>query len=63
MIKHWINGKEVSSEETFTNYNPATNQAIGEVASGGQREIDLAVAAAKKHSHSGQKHQQKNVRV
>ncbi len=47
MIKHWINGKEVSSEETFTNYNPATNQAIGEVASGGQREIDLAVAAAK----------------
>ncbi|WP_111848931.1 5-carboxymethyl-2-hydroxymuconate semialdehyde dehydrogenase [Acinetobacter baumannii] len=48
MIKHWIDGKEVASDETFTNYNPATNQAIGEVASGGQREIDLAVAAAKK---------------
>ena len=48
MIKHWINGKEVESKETFTNYNPATNQAIGEVASGGQEEINLAVAAAKK---------------
>lgn len=48
MIKHWIDGKEVASEETFTNYNPATTEAIGEVASGGQKEIDLAVAAAKK---------------
>lgn len=48
MIKHWIDGREVTSDETFTNFNPATNQAIGEVASGGQREIDLAVAAAKK---------------
>lgn len=61
MIKHWIDGKEVASDETFTNYNPATNQAIGEVASGGQREIDLAVAAAKKAFQSGPKHQQKNV--
>lgn len=48
MIKHWINGREVESKETFTNYNPATNEAIGEVASGGQEEINLAVAAAKK---------------
>lgn len=48
MIKHWIDGKEVASNETFTNYNPATSQAIGEVASGGQKEIDMAVAAAKK---------------
>lgn len=48
MIKHWIDGKEVASDESFTNYNPATNQAIGEVASGGQKEIELAVAAAKK---------------
>ena len=32
MIKHWIDGKEVESKETFTNYNPATNEAIGEVA-------------------------------
>lgn len=48
MIKHWIDGKEVASDETFTNFNPATTQEIGEVASGGQKEIDMAVAAAKK---------------
>ncbi|MFQ6572304.1 5-carboxymethyl-2-hydroxymuconate semialdehyde dehydrogenase [Pseudomonas sp. UM16] len=47
MIKHWINGKEVESKDAFTNYNPATGQAIGEVASGGAEEINLAVAAAK----------------
>ncbi|MGH8485878.1 MAG: aldehyde dehydrogenase family protein, partial [Pseudomonas sp.] len=47
MIKHWINGKEVESQETFTNYNPATGEAIGEVASGGADEINLAVAAAR----------------
>lgn len=48
MIKHWIDGKEVASEETFNNINPATMEKIGEVASGGQKEIDMAVAAAKK---------------
>ncbi|WP_017936890.1 5-carboxymethyl-2-hydroxymuconate semialdehyde dehydrogenase [Zestomonas thermotolerans] len=47
MIKHWINGQEVESQETFTNYNPATGEAIGEVASGGEKEIAMAVAAAK----------------
>ena len=47
MIKHWIDGREVESAESFTNYNPATGEALGEVASGGQREIDQAVAAAK----------------
>ena len=47
MIKHWINGLEVESRDTFTNYNPATGEAIGEVASGGADEINAAVAAAK----------------
>ena len=47
MIKHWINGREVESREVFTNYNPATGEAIGEVASGGAEEIAQAVAAAK----------------
>ncbi|MFC3533308.1 5-carboxymethyl-2-hydroxymuconate semialdehyde dehydrogenase [Vogesella facilis] len=47
MIKHWINGREVESRDTFTNYNPATGEAIGEVASGGADEINAAVAAAK----------------
>lgn len=47
MIKHWINGREVDSPDTFTNYNPATGEALGEVASGGADEVNLAVAAAK----------------
>jgi 5-carboxymethyl-2-hydroxymuconic-semialdehyde dehydrogenase len=46
MIKHWINGREVESKAVFTNYNPATGDAIGEVASGGAEEI-AGVAAAK----------------
>jgi 5-carboxymethyl-2-hydroxymuconic-semialdehyde dehydrogenase len=47
MIKHWINGREVESQDTFVNYNPATGEAIGEVASGTDKEVALAVAAAK----------------
>jgi 4-hydroxyphenylacetate degradation bifunctional isomerase/decarboxylase decarboxylase subunit len=39
MIKHWINGREVESKAVFINYNPATGEAIGEVASGGAEEI------------------------
>lgn len=27
MIKHWINGREVESKDTFINYNPATGEA------------------------------------
>ncbi len=45
MIKHWINGREVESKDVFENYNPATGELIGEVASGGAAEIDAAVAA------------------
>ncbi|MGR2663849.1 5-carboxymethyl-2-hydroxymuconate semialdehyde dehydrogenase [Chromobacterium haemolyticum] len=47
MIKHWINGREVASQDSFVNYNPATGEALGEVAAGGAEEINLAVAAAK----------------
>jgi len=47
MIKHWINGQQVESKEVFTTFNPATAQAITEVASGGAEEINQAVAAAK----------------
>lgn len=47
MIKHWINGHEVESKAVFINYNPATGEAIGEVASGGASEVAQAVAAAK----------------
>ena len=45
-INHWINGKNVASKEYFTTTNPANGEVL-EVASGGQLEIDQAVAAAK----------------
>jgi 5-carboxymethyl-2-hydroxymuconic-semialdehyde dehydrogenase len=47
MIKHWINGQQVESKDTFQTVNPATGEAIAEVASGGEEEINAAVAAAK----------------
>ncbi len=47
MIKHWIDGKQVDSKDRFTTWNPATGEAIAEVAAGGEAEIDAAVAAAK----------------
>lgn len=47
MIKHLINGKHVESKEVFETINPATGKVIAEVASGGQQEVDAAVAAAK----------------
>ncbi|MGO2569516.1 MAG: aldehyde dehydrogenase family protein, partial [Serratia proteamaculans] len=46
-INHWINGKNVASKEYFTTSNPANGEVLAEVASGGQLEIDQAVAAAK----------------
>lgn len=47
MIKHLINGEHVESKETFETLNPATNEVIENVASGGDDEVNAAVAAAK----------------
>ncbi|OTA20331.1 aldehyde dehydrogenase [Xenorhabdus beddingii] len=46
-VNHWINGKNVGSKTYFETTNPATGEVLAEVASGGQAEIDQAVAAAK----------------
>ncbi|MCU9954527.1 5-carboxymethyl-2-hydroxymuconate semialdehyde dehydrogenase [Burkholderia sp. BKH01] len=46
-IKHWIDGREVESRETFTTLNPATGDVIADVASAGEAEVDAAVGAAK----------------
>ncbi|CAJ0894200.1 NAD/NADP-dependent betaine aldehyde dehydrogenase [Ralstonia sp. LMG 32965] len=46
-VKHWIDGRQVDSVERFVTTNPATGEAIAEVASGGEAEINAAVAAAK----------------
>ncbi|MBL8487484.1 MAG: 5-carboxymethyl-2-hydroxymuconate semialdehyde dehydrogenase [Rhodocyclaceae bacterium] len=47
MIKHLIGGRQVESRETFETLNPATNEPIAEVASGGEAEVAAAVQAAK----------------
>ena len=43
---HWIGGRRVSSAETFTDISPIDERPLGEIARGGEREADLAVAAA-----------------
>jgi 5-carboxymethyl-2-hydroxymuconic-semialdehyde dehydrogenase len=46
-IEHLINGKPVASRSYFETVNPATQEVLAEVASGGVAEVAAAVAAAK----------------
>ncbi|HOZ66947.1 MAG TPA: 5-carboxymethyl-2-hydroxymuconate semialdehyde dehydrogenase [Burkholderiaceae bacterium] len=46
-IDHLINGKSVSSQQYFETRNPATQEVLAEVASGGVNEVNAAVQAAK----------------
>lgn len=46
-IQHLIGGKPVDSRDTFETVNPATQEVLAEVASGGADEVNAAVAAAK----------------
>jgi 5-carboxymethyl-2-hydroxymuconic-semialdehyde dehydrogenase len=46
-IQHLIDGKPVESRDYFETTNPATQEVLAEVASGGAAEISAAVAAAK----------------
>ncbi len=46
-IDHLINGKPVASTDYFETINPATQEVLAEVASGGEAEVNAAVAAAK----------------
>ena len=43
---HFIGGERVSSASTFTDLSPIDEQPLGEIARGGEREANLAVAAA-----------------
>ncbi|MFA5664503.1 5-carboxymethyl-2-hydroxymuconate semialdehyde dehydrogenase [Castellaniella sp.] len=47
MIPHLINGKAVESAAVIENRSPATGEVIGEIARGGEQEIQAAVAAAR----------------
>ncbi len=46
-IDHLINGKAASSRDYFETINPATQEVLAEVASGGEVEVTAAVSAAK----------------
>jgi 5-carboxymethyl-2-hydroxymuconic-semialdehyde dehydrogenase len=46
-IDHLINGQSVAGTDYFETVNPATQQVLAEVASGGLLQVNLAVAAAK----------------
>ncbi|HRP28307.1 MAG TPA: 5-carboxymethyl-2-hydroxymuconate semialdehyde dehydrogenase, partial [Burkholderiaceae bacterium] len=46
-IEHLIAGKPVKSGGYFETVNPATQDVLAEVASGGEAEVAAAVAAAK----------------
>lgn len=51
----FINGEavEAASGETFTTYNPATGEAIAEIAKAGKEDVDKAVAAAREAFEHG----------
>lgn len=46
-IQHLINGQSVAGTDYFETLNPATQEVLAEVASGGEAEVHAAVAAAK----------------
>jgi 5-carboxymethyl-2-hydroxymuconic-semialdehyde dehydrogenase len=46
-IDHLINGKPVAGRDYFESLNPATQEQLAEVASGGEAEVHAAVRAAK----------------
>jgi len=46
-IHHLIDGKSVEGQTYFETVNPATQEVLAEVASGGEAEVQAAVAAAK----------------
>src|SRR5260221_10865530 len=46
-IQHLIDGAQVVSADYFPTVNPATQEVLAEVARGGAKEVDAAVAAAK----------------
>ena len=46
-IDHFIDGKAIAGRDRFETVNPATQEVLAEVASGGEAEVHAAVAAAK----------------
>ncbi|MEU4164600.1 aldehyde dehydrogenase family protein [Actinoplanes sp. NPDC026670] len=45
--RHWIGGARVASDRTFPDFSPIDEAHLGDIAAGGEAEIDAAVAAAR----------------
>ncbi len=45
--RHFIGGERVASTETFANHSPIDGAFLGDIARGGEAEVDRAVAAAR----------------
>jgi 5-carboxymethyl-2-hydroxymuconic-semialdehyde dehydrogenase len=45
--RHYINGQRVASAETYVNTSPIDGTFLGDIARGGEAEVDLAVQAAR----------------
>lgn len=46
--RHWIDGRRVASEATFSDISPIDESVLGEISRGSAAEVDLAVAAAQR---------------
>ena len=44
--QHYIDGQRIGSEDSFELFSPIDQRVLGHIASGGAREIDLAITAA-----------------
>jgi aminomuconate-semialdehyde/2-hydroxymuconate-6-semialdehyde dehydrogenase len=45
--RHWIGGRRVASESTFSDISPIDEQPIAQICAGGTAEVDAAVGAAR----------------
>src|SRR5580692_720535 len=45
--RHWIGGRRVASQATFTDVSPIDEQPLAQVSAGGATEISAAVSAAR----------------
>ena len=44
--EHWIGGRRIGSDSTFTDISPIDERPLAEIARAGPHEADLAVSAA-----------------
>ncbi|BEL08623.1 aldehyde dehydrogenase [Actinoplanes sichuanensis] len=45
--RHWIGGRRIASDQTFSDFSPIDEAYLGDIAAGGETEVNAAVAAAR----------------